>query len=820
MRPTHPLMKSLTFLLLMTLFAAACSSDTSSSSSDLNDGDDVIDLDDSNSQLVSALSGFNNCDVLLDYLHAEGVNRVGPYGFDMHNWGGVPWMAVDDMTRDGIAEPAMADSATESGPALVEGVDFSGTNVQEAGVDEADIVKTDGEHIYLIASNQLIVVDANDRVVIGTVDLPNSHRSELFLNDGELLLVASAWNEAKAEPTIEEDNAAATSEPAADIADTRLAFGSNTVRVTRISVNAAGQPSLGDTVIVDGDYVSSRAVDGTARIVIRSNPQQNFEFVYPQGDNGEDVATESNKDAIRRSTLEDWLPSYVARNADGDTLTRGLLTDCRSMHAPTEFSGFGVLTVLSVPVAGDITNVDSTGVLAPGDTVYGSTEALYVATQAWPVVSELDTEEDWNTAWDNRVTNIHRFGLSDTGAAYTASGSVPGDVRSQFSFSEHDGHLRVITTTGDPWNETSETFVRVLRETDGELIEVGSVGDMGNGEAVQSVRFVGDVGYVVTFRQIDPFYTLDLSDPENPRVVGELKIPGFSSYLHPIGNGRVLGVGADADLDGRVTGSKVSIFDVSDPANPLEVSTWQAPDGWNNVGWEHRSFLWWEAEQLAVVPLEIITEEEHWAGAVVLRADGNELVEVGRIEHQETPVERGVTDCDVATLDDFGLEPAERPQRQPVPVEPDAAAATDMDPADDGGESVSVSADELQPVEPPPPGDELEWMLRDSLEDERALILLCGDGDIPTASGYECFGQSWIQEQAAEAGIEIAEGELLVSCWDEQRRLPVIARSMVINSDELWTLSGSGSYLSPSNSVRLQLNDLSSLELLDSFEEL
>ena len=222
------------------------------------------------------------------------------------------------------------------------------------------------------------------------------------------------------------------------------------------------------------------------------------------------------------------------------------------------------------------------------------------------------------------------------------SGAVAGDVRDQFSFSEYDGHLRVITTTGESWDESSETFVRVLREGDGELREVGSVGDMGNGEAVQSVRMIGDVGYVVTFRQVDPFYTLDLSDPENPKVVGELKIPGFSSYLHPIGNGRVLGVGSDGTDDGFITGSKVSIFDVSDPADPQEVAIWSAPDGWTDVGWDHRSFLWWEAEQLAVVPVQIWSEG--WAGAVVLKVEGNEFVNEGSAatfvrNHSSTPVQ-------------------------------------------------------------------------------------------------------------------------------------------------------------------------------------
>ena len=220
-------------------------------------------------------------------------------------------------------------------------------------------------------------------------------------------------------------------------------------------------------------------------------------------------------------------------------------------------------------------------------------------------VSPCDADETGDIDWDEvRAefrTNIHRFDISDpAGAVYTASGSVPGEIHNQFALSEHAGHLRVVTTTGDRWSSESESWVRVLAESDGLLVEVGSVGDIGRGEQVQSVRFAGDVGYVVTFRQIDPFYTIDLSDPAEPAVVGELKIPGFSSYLHPLGNGMVLGVGSDADEDGWITGAKVSLFDVSDLNEPREVAVWTAPSGWNEIGWDHRAFLWWAPEQLAV----------------------------------------------------------------------------------------------------------------------------------------------------------------------------------------------------------------------------
>ncbi len=790
--------------LTLALVASACSGDDSwftgedgepdtgsSTGVTSSGGEVVIEVGGEEIVLASGLSGFDDCDALLDHLRTEAAERVGPYGFNgdgwYPGWFGGEGIAVDDFARDeDTAEEATADfadsgsddsgstspvAAESDGARLVEGVDFSGTNVQEIGVDEADLVKTDGDRVFILANNELTIVDVNMRSVVASMDLVDvGWNAEMFLLGDEILLVSNTWGDfgriLPAEGSSSGDAEAGFTDsedaifPGGDYYETSM------VNIARISV-AGNNPELLEAIVVEGEYVSARSIDGVARVIIRSSPQQNFPFVYPQSEKGEDVATRANQDAVRNSELTDWLPSYVTVDDSSRATERGILSNCGQVHAPTEFAGFGVLTVLSVPVDGDINPNQNTSVLAPGNTVYASTDAIFVATQTWvdPIVFE-DNENAWEDAWNARQTSIHRFALSGDGAAYTASGAVPGDVRDQFSFSDYDGHLRVITTTGESWDESSETFVRVLRESDGELREVGSVGDMGNGEAVQSVRMIGDVGYVVTFRQVDPFYTLDLSDPENPRVVGELKIPGFSSYLHPIGNGRVLGVGSDGTEDGRITGSKVSIFDVSDPADPQEVAIWTAPDGWTDVGWDHRSFLWWEAEQLAVVPVQIWNEG--WAGAVVLKVEGNEIREVGRIDHIDEGEAPGSSDCDRLTAGDL----------------PGGSDDEDFE-------------------------TELQWML----QDDYSRVLICGPGDSHTASGFECYDEPYFAEEAERIGLELPSDSTLVICWRNEQ-LPVIGRTMVIDGDELWSISGQWG-LNPQSPARVQLNDLFDLDLLE-----
>ena len=199
------------------------------------------------------------------------------------------------------------------------------------------------------------------------------------------------------------------------------------------------------------------------------------------------------------------------------------------------------------------------------------------------------------------------------------------------------------TTTGGPWrfDEDAESMVTVLARNDATLEIVGQVGDMGRGERIFAVRYVGDVAYVVTFRQTDPFYTVDLSDPTAPTVRGELKITGFSGYLHPVGPDRVLGIGQEATDEGRTTGTKVTLFDVSDLDAPRDLATWTQGGGHSGVEWDHRAFLAWK--DLAVLPFNDWQAEEN--GAVVLRVGHDSLDEVGHIDHADDPGTEPVPPC-------------------------------------------------------------------------------------------------------------------------------------------------------------------------------
>lgn len=608
--------------LALSLLAGACVSDADSSRSP------GTDLSSQDIVLTSArLELADSCDALLDHLIEEGVERVGPYGFGNGGYWGPVTMEMDAMSDDAMEESA-GDAAAPTTTSADGGDEsrFSGTNNQEANVEEADRVKTDGERLIIMRGNTIEVFDVtgDEPELTRSIELDDdTWGAEMFLVGDSVLLLSNAWSS----EAFSSEGAGSSYRP----------NGISTSKLTEIDLSTG---DIGATVEIEGSYLSAREVDGSIRIVTSSG-LGNFDFLFPSNEGAEDAAQRANREIIEESTIEQWIPTYRQSN-NGDIVTEGQAFDCTDMYIPSEFSGFGALTILTVDIDDGLSVNDSLGVLSDGQTVYASTDRLTVASNRYP-------EWDWATgeqieSEDDFTTSMHTFDISEIGSTeYVASGSVIGSLLSQYSLSEHNGFLRVATTDGEAWNrsEQSQSMVTVLEEQGDELVQVGFVDGLGKGEQIFAVRFMGDVGYVVTFRQIDPLYTVDLSDPTDPTVLGELKIPGFSTYLHPVGDGQLLGIGQDASEEGITTGAQASLFDVSDLTNPLRVD--QADFGQNSyssVDWDPKAFLFWGERNLAVIPVSSWNynnetgEETNSAIAVLVQVNSdNTLTELGRIGH-------------------------------------------------------------------------------------------------------------------------------------------------------------------------------------------
>lgn len=739
--------KPIIFLVAFLLLLSACSDDEGNTTNGTGSGIQAVaaSFDPSSISFAASLELFDSCDAVLGHFKSEALARVGPYGLQGGGWYYPMPFLEGDMARaedGGPVTTVVSAAPTSGGDDSGSGVDFSGTNVQVAGVDEPDIIKTDGTRILAFVNQSLHYVDVSGDTseLLGSLELPGwDHR---FFFDGDTAIVFARGDGY----AIAVDDAAA---------DSRIAppYSGPATLVFQVDLSDPSDMSVLRTMRIDGNHLSARSVDGRIRLVISAYPND-LPFVYPSNPNAEDFALEANKQVIQESTIETWLPNFtLVTGTDGEVIDSGVLIDCDQVHRPAEFAGFDTLSVLSLSIEDGLQDLGGASVIAQGETIYASTTSLYVATNVWVPDQWVGTPESREMEQEYE-TAIHKFDISGTDAEYVASGSVDGHLLNQFSMDEYDGNLRVATTDGAPWgfSEDAESYVTILQVRDEALQQVGRVGNMGEGERIYSVRFIEDTAYVVTFRQVDPFYVVDLSDPEAPRVAGELKINGYSGYLHPLGDDKILGIGQDADSQGRTTGAKATVFDVSDPANPRELGTWSAADSYSDVEWDHLAFLYWAPEDIAVLPLQS-WQDQFW-GAVVLKTDDG-VREAGRISHS---IDKDAVESDCRILTE----------------------------------------------------EELRELDSSYISEPGLIVQICGEED----KGMTTMDCEWLaydeaislgEQDGVDLSTVMSEGDRLEICfpgyYDQD---PAITRSLVIG-DTLWTLSWRA----------LQANDLGDYSVLD-----
>ena len=592
-----------------------------------NAGDDIGSSDDSDAgnarfALAASLRGFDACDDLLAHLKKVGVERVTPYGLEGLGVYPQPMMAEAARAADASVNAGAVPTATSAGS----GTAYSTTNTVEAGIDEGDLVKTDGTHLFVLAGGRLHIVAAGPTPkVVGSLDLPGA--ATQLVRVGTTLLIAG-----QPQATTNDDGPTLGDQPAVQ------PWYDNRSVLWQVDIADPAAPVLQRQLVVEGSVLSIRMTGDVARVVVRTTPP-GLDFVAPTRPGSEARALRTNKEVIADSALEDWLGRFRLLDGDGQTVDDGPMADCRSVSVPPTFRGFTSTTLLSVNVAERLGAPNGVTILADSQQVYASPANLYVAIGVWQdsasPAPEAGAPNSPERSPTEVTTSIHRFTFDGDRAAYTATGSVGGSLMNDFSMSERDAVLRVATTTGAPWGWTDESSssVTTLEASGNELVTVGKVGDLGRGERIYGVRFVGTNAYLVTFRQTDPLYVVDLRDPKAPAVSGALKMNGYSGYLHPIGEDRLLGVGRDAEDTGRTTGALVATFDVSDPTRPTRTVVYTLPAAWLNTEWDHQSFLWWEPEALALMTATFGSPDGAMAIGGVLGLDigKTSITERGRI---------------------------------------------------------------------------------------------------------------------------------------------------------------------------------------------
>lgn len=589
--------------------------------------------------------------------------------------------ALEDRRRSVVySNMAVADastaSATASGGAAADASigssatasDYSTTNVQVAGVDEADIVKNDDEHVYALSEGRLVIVDAfppQDARVVSTVPLPGGSPHELYLHGDRLVVLGvpglGAVRAGVVPTSVPGDSPPSGSPPEGSSSDGSSAAGAPTARTSTPGASlAAHSPSF-----------SSPA---------RGLPTRTYVRVYDVADPTmpmlmRHVEVDGRYQESRRigDHVYAVLTSPVRTDDDGDPVVPEFVPGqdgFPDIHYVDTFDDRGYLftNVISVNVVDDTEEVRSEAMLLGRTSErFVSTSNLYLVT---PMRVHPDDLDDTLSDAARRVraqsieeSHVHRIALDDGEMTYEASGAVPGKVLNQFSMDEHDGHLRVATTVGrvartlSDGEPTSSNNVYVL---DMDLDVVGRLEGVAPNERIYSARFQGDRGFLVTFKKVDPFFVLDLADPTSPRVLGELKLPGYSDYLHPAGPHHVIGVGketveAQSGDFAWFQGVKVALFDVTDVTSPRLVGSLEIGDRGTDseVLSDHRAFLYDRGRGIAVLPVRLaeipaselggdgdVPANAHgdfvWQGAYVLHVTPEEGVSVhGRVTHAE-----------------------------------------------------------------------------------------------------------------------------------------------------------------------------------------
>jgi hypothetical protein len=570
-------------------------------------------------RLASAsLRPTTSCEDLLAQYVDRGLGQVGPYGWDS---GPIVMFDATGSSRSETAAGAPVPSTlpTTTGASSTE----SGTNVQEAGVDEPDVVKVAGQLLLHVRDDVLTVHD-----VSGDEPRQLSSITLAGLGGGELLVAGD-----RAVVLGHVDEAAGS------------AYDGPRTRVVVLDVGDPGAPQVVSTHDFDAELAAARLHGDTGgdvvRLVLRSHLPA-LDFVQPGPSLGEQTALERNRQVVRDSTLADWLPTV-----EGEPVV-----DCADVAVPTDDdAALGTTTVVGFrPTAPDaVADAVTTAVATDAATSYFSADRFYLATAAawdwWgPVVDCVGRCGPLTTVRPapggpsgpgsaDGTTDLYAFALDGAATTFVAGGEVEGTLRDRWAMDFADGTLRV--AVGASARTADASSVITLREVGATLTEVGRVDGLGVGEEIKAVRWFDDLAVVVTFRQVDPLYAVDLTDPAAPRLLGELKVPGYSEYLHPLGGRRLLGIGQDASADGMLRGAQAALFDVTDLTAPERLDTVAYPRfSTAGAGTDPRQFTWLPERRIALTVVS-----EGWQGRIgwvsVLRLGDD------RIRDDLVPVELG-----------------------------------------------------------------------------------------------------------------------------------------------------------------------------------
>jgi len=600
-------------------------------------------------------------------------------------YGGIFGIASASISPTMAGVSGEVQSSTGAERAITKSEDYSQTNIQVAGVDEPDIVKNDGKYIYTISNGKLLIVDAypaEGANVVGKIEI-NGSVSDIFINGDKLVVFGSEYGITPPYYGITETGVATvgtavqSSPTGKSISILPPRYYSPSTFVAVYDVSDRSKPILERNISLSGYFFDARMINDYV-YVIATEPV----YLFDQGPILPAVRIDGASKEISASSI-----SYFDTYDSSFAYTNIMALNVKNKGEEPEIKVFLTGQSQNLFVSTDNIYITYTKWLSykeiykriienailpnvPGDVqskikdvqnqniedyqkqnkineiIYDYVNSLgpEQGAEALKKIEDATKQVMIDISKEQEKTFIHKISVSNRNIQYKATGNVPGRVLNQFSMDEYNGNFRIATTTGNRWGGEATTLNHVY-VLDGNLNVIGKLEDIAKGEQIYSARFIGDKGYLVTFRRTDPLFVIDLSNPSNPKILGELKLPGFSDYLHPYDDTHLIGVGMETDSTGRITGQiKLSLFDVSDVSNPRELAKYliggNGTYSYSEALYDHKAFLFSKSKNLLVIPVN----ENNWQerkydqGAYVFDLTlENGFNLKGVVTHQEAP---------------------------------------------------------------------------------------------------------------------------------------------------------------------------------------
>jgi uncharacterized secreted protein with C-terminal beta-propeller domain len=606
--------KILVAILLIALIFAGCTPNTQPNNNNTNtdNENETLNLQEHTSELKK----FDSQEELKEYISKVSMQTQKTNYYSRN----------ENMQMDMVASESKGASSPQDDSSPQSATQYSQTNVQVKGVDEADIIKNDGKYIYTISENNLIILDAypaKDAKILSKIKFNNTPQ-ELFINNNKTIVFTQGNEQIE---TVSNDNFIP-----------QKSYQSIT-HIYIYDTSDKENPQLIENYKITGNYYDSRMIEDNVYIISKNYLNYYRDYIgIPQIYQGNTkIATpniyyfDNPFDSYNFHTIASIDLSKTNSDINAKTFMLGqsntlyvsknnIYIAYKKYYSNNKLNTFkeAVLPLLpqetqnkikplieNAKYPSDINWEEITNIL---QNTYNSMQEK----QKEDLIEKIEksTNEHYEKqASQNQKTQIHKINIEDGKIEYETKSEVNGHLLNQFSLDESDNNLRIATTTSYYSREKGRQQYNNVYILDENMKQIGELEELAQDERIYSTRFIGDKLYMVTFKQIDPLFVIDLEDPQNPQVLGELKIPGYSTYLHPYDENHLIGIGHDtkeSEWGGVVNnGVKLSLFDISDFNNPKETDNYIIEGRYTDsiALHEHKAFLFDKDKNLLVMPI-------------------------------------------------------------------------------------------------------------------------------------------------------------------------------------------------------------------------